>query len=155
VKPYKPIILLLISKLISCFLACRWWQMFLVVLVFYTAWVSPFEFGFLKEPLRPLSVTDNVVNIIFFFDIWLTFFVAYYDKTTYLLVDRHGPIARRYLKTWFLFDLVSTIPYELTDRLFPTLDTYGYFGMLRLWRLRRVSAMFARSVPLVIREKGL
>jgi len=120
--------------------------MFLVVLVFYTAWVSPFEFGFLKEPMRPLSVTDNVVNIIFFLDIWLTFFVAYYDKTTYLLVDRHGPIATRYLRTWFLFDLVSTIPYELAHRLFPGLNTYGYFGMLRLWRLRRVSAMFARSV---------
>ncbi|KAL1289480.1 hypothetical protein AAHE18_20G062200 [Arachis hypogaea] len=37
----------------------RIWQTFLVILVIYTAWVSPFEFGFLKKPEAPLSYTDN------------------------------------------------------------------------------------------------
>lgn len=120
--------------------------MLLVVLVFYTAWVSPFEFGFLRQPKEPLSTTDNVVNGLFLFDIVLTFFVAFYDKSTCLLVDRHGLIATRYLKSWFLFDLISTIPYEVAHKVWPTVNTFGYFGMLRLWRLRRVSAMFARSV---------
>ncbi|KAL0312070.1 UNVERIFIED_CONTAM: Potassium channel AKT1 [Sesamum radiatum] len=123
----------------------RAWQTFLVILVFYTAWVSPFEFGFLRGPKGPLTITDNVVNGFFAIDIVLTFFVAYLDKSTYLLVDDRKLIALRYAKTWLVLDVVSTIPSELARKLLPAhLEAYGYFSMLRLWRLRRVSAMFQR-----------
>ncbi|KAA0046731.1 potassium channel AKT1 [Cucumis melo var. makuwa] len=123
----------------------RIWETFLVVLVVYTAWVSPFEFGFLKKPQSPLSVTDNVVNGFFAVDIVLTFFVAYLDKTTYLLVDEPKKIALKYARTWLIFDVISTIPSELAQKISPPpLRSYGLFNMLRLWRLRRVSALFSR-----------
>ncbi|KAA8525369.1 hypothetical protein F0562_007213 [Nyssa sinensis] len=121
------------------------WETFLVFLVFYTAWVSPFEFGFLDKPSVPLSITDNVVNGLFAIDIFVTFFVAYLDKVTYLLIDDPMLIAWRYSKTWLFFDMISIIPSELARSVLPTpLQEYGYFNMLRLWRLRRASAMFAR-----------
>lgn len=124
---------------------CRNWENFLIVFVFYTAGVCPFEFGFMHEPIQALSITDNVVNGLFAIDIVLTFFVAYMDKTTYLLIDDHKAIAKRYLRTWFVLDVISCIPSELARSVLPgTLQTYGYFNILRLWRLRRVSAMFAR-----------
>ncbi|XP_024962224.1 potassium channel AKT1-like isoform X2 [Cynara cardunculus var. scolymus] len=123
----------------------RIWQGFLVVLVFYTAWVSPFEFGFLDSPARALSIIDNVVNGFFAIDIVLTFFVAYLDKLSFLLIDDRRQIAKRYIKTWFFFDVVSTFPSEIARRMLPdSLKPYGYFNMLRLWRLRRVGQMFAR-----------
>ncbi|XP_058780988.1 potassium channel AKT1-like [Vicia villosa] len=121
------------------------WQLFLAALVFYSAWVSPFEFGFLKEPTKFFAIADNVVNGLFFVDIGLTFFVAYHDKSTYLFEDRFQLIAFRYIRTWFLLDVFSCIPYELVRIMIPGgLKSYGYFSMLRLWRLRRVGAMFAR-----------
>lgn len=111
----------------------------------YTAWVSPFEFGFLKKPQSPLSVTDNVVNGFFAVDIILTFFVAYLDKTTYLLVDEPKKIALKYASSWLVLDVISTIPSELAQKISPSpLRSYGLFNMLRLWRLRRVSALFSR-----------
>ena len=114
-------------------------------LVFYTAWISPFEFGFLEEPKGPLSIADNVVNGFFAIDIILTFFVAYLDKSTYLLIDNPKLIAWRYMKTWLAFDVISTIPSEFARDILPhPLEGYGYFNILRLWRLRRVSSMFAR-----------
>nr|CAZ64538.1 inward rectifying shaker-like K+ channel [Vitis vinifera] len=123
----------------------RTWETFLVLLVFYTAWVSPFEFGFLKKPEAPLSITDNVVNGFFAVDIVLTFFVAYLDKTTYLLVDNPKQIAWKYTSTWLAFDVISTIPSELARKITPSpFQSYGSFNMLRLWRLRRVSSLFAR-----------
>ncbi|CAK9147152.1 unnamed protein product [Ilex paraguariensis] len=123
----------------------RVWVTFLVVLVLYTAWVSPFEFGFLEEPAGPLSITDNIVNGFFAIDIVLTFLVAYLDRATYLLVDEPKQIAWKYASTWLAFDVVSTIPSELARKISPKpLHTYGLFNMLRLWRLRRVSALFAR-----------
>ncbi|XP_022730456.1 potassium channel AKT1-like isoform X2 [Durio zibethinus] len=123
----------------------RVWETFLVILVVYTAWVSPFEFGFLKKPESPLSITDNVVNGFFALDIVLTFFVAYLDRTTYLLIDDRKKIAWKYGSSWLAFDIISTIPSELAQKISPKpLRSYGLFNMLRLWRLRRVSALFSR-----------
>ncbi|XAR66941.1 hypothetical protein NMG60_11013329 [Bertholletia excelsa] len=123
----------------------RAWETFLVVLVVYTAWVSPFEFGFLETPKAPLAIMDNVVNGFFAIDIVLTFFVAYIDKNTYLLIDDQKQIAWKYASSWLAFDVISTIPSELARKISPSpLRPYGMFNMLRLWRLRRVSALFAR-----------
>ncbi|KAG6505943.1 hypothetical protein ZIOFF_031256 [Zingiber officinale] len=120
------------------------WETFLIVLVLYTAWVSPFEFGFLDYSKGFLALVDNVVNGFFAVDIVLTFFVAYLDRTTYLLVDDPKLIAKKYLTSWFVLDLLSTIPSEIMLLLLPhKLRSFGFFNMLRLWRLRRVSAMFA------------
>lgn len=111
----------------------------------YTAWVSPFELGFLKKPQPPLSITDNIVNGFFAVDIILTFFVAYIDKTTYLFEDNRKLIAWKYARTWLVFDLVSIVPSELVQKLSSSpIQAYGLFNMLRLWRLRRVSALFSR-----------
>ncbi|KAK4257354.1 hypothetical protein QN277_006952 [Acacia crassicarpa] len=123
----------------------RWWVNFLVLLVVYTAWVSPFEFGFLDKPIRFIAITDNVVNGFFALDIGLTFFVAYIDKITYLMVEDRKAIFLRYVKTWFFFDFISIIPSELARQVpVPPFQSYGNFNMLRLWRLRRISSLFAR-----------
>ncbi|PIN18411.1 K+-channel ERG [Handroanthus impetiginosus] len=123
----------------------RAWDTFLIILVFYTSWVSPFEFGFNIGKDGPLAITDNVVNGFFAIDIILTFFVAYLDKATYLLIDNPKLIALRYARTWLIFDVIATIPSELARKILPySVESYGYLSMLRLWRLRRVSAMFQR-----------
>ncbi|WOL00363.1 hypothetical protein Cni_G09076 [Canna indica] len=123
----------------------RAWETFLVILVVYIAWVSPFEFGFLEKSKGVLALLDNIVNAFFAVDIFLTFFVAYLDRTTYLLVDNRKQIAWKYLSTWFILDFISTIPSEIERRMLPhKFGSYGFFNMLRLWRLRRVSSLFAR-----------
>ncbi|XP_047332651.1 potassium channel AKT1-like [Impatiens glandulifera] len=122
----------------------RVWRTFLVILVLYSAWVSPFEFGFMEKTHGPLTIADNVVNGFFAIDIVLTFFVAYLDRTSYLFVDDRGRIAWRYTRSWLALDIISTIPAELMRKITPrSVQSYGVFNMLRLWRLRRVSAMFA------------
>ncbi|KAL9247847.1 hypothetical protein vseg_021232 [Gypsophila vaccaria] len=123
----------------------RTWEGFLVLLVFYTAWVSPYEFGFLNKPIKGLAITDNVVNGLFSIDIVLTFFVAYLDPQSFLLIDDWKQIAMKYASTWLIFDLISVIPSELVELILPhSIHAYGLFNMLRLWRIRRVSKMFSR-----------
>jgi hypothetical protein len=115
--------------------------------VVYSAWVSPFEFGFIRKPSGALAAVDNVVNAFFAVDIILTFFVAYLDRMTYLLEDDPKRIAWRYTTSWFVLDVASTIPSEFAWKILPpNLRSYGFFNMLRLWRLRRVSSLFARYV---------
>eukprot|EP00250_Pteridium_aquilinum_P007219 c16989_g1_i1 orf=147-662(+) len=90
----------------------RCWENFLILLVIYTAWMSPFELGFIKEHLLPYIVADFVVDCFFAVDILLTFFVAYVDTKTYLLVNKRSKIAARYLKAGFALDVASTFPIQ-------------------------------------------
>lgn len=72
--------------------------MFLILLVVYSAWICPFEIAFVKYTTGVLFVVDNVVNGLFAIDIVLTFFVAFIDNKTYLLVDDPRRIATRYVE---------------------------------------------------------
>ncbi len=74
---------------------CRWWQLCLIVLVFYSAWASPFEFGFAQNPDRALRATDYSVDIFFAIDIIMTFFVAYVDPRSFVMVEDLKKIALR------------------------------------------------------------
>ncbi|XP_048490991.1 potassium channel AKT1 isoform X2 [Beta vulgaris subsp. vulgaris] len=124
----------------------RIWEIFLVALVLYTAWVSPFEFGFFDCPRRPISIIDNIVNGFFAVDIILSFFVAYLDKKEYILVDDPRKIAKKNTLSFkMVFDVISIVPSEVVLKIFPaSRRTYGVFNMFRLWRLRRVSRLFSR-----------
>ncbi|PIN09661.1 K+-channel ERG [Handroanthus impetiginosus] len=127
----------------------RWWQTFLVVLVVYSAWASPFELAFRKTSTGALMPIDLVVDAFFAIDIILTFFVSYLDKSTYLLVDDHKKIALRYTShLWFPMDVASTLPFQAIYRILTGKmhrgDVFGFLNLLRLWRLRRVSEFFSR-----------
>ncbi|MCD7450199.1 hypothetical protein HAX54_004346 [Datura stramonium] len=127
----------------------RLWQTFLVVLVVYSAWSSPFELAFSKASTGALLPVDLVVDAFFAIDIILTFFVAYLDKSTYLLVEEHKKIALRYVRhLWFPMDVASTLPFQTIYRLVTGKPSrgqvFGFLNLLRLWRLRRVSKFFSR-----------
>ncbi|XP_065012172.1 potassium channel KAT3-like isoform X2 [Musa acuminata AAA Group] len=125
----------------------RLWEMFLILLVLYSAWICPFEFAFLRYLPSTIFLVDNIVNSFFAIDIVLTFFVAFIDHKSYLLVDDPKRIAIRYLSTWFMFDVCSTFPFQTISFFFNRHgNSLGFklLSMLRLWRLHRVSSLFAR-----------
>ncbi|CAN4110674.1 unnamed protein product [Withania somnifera] len=127
----------------------RCWETLMVIMVAYSAWVCPFEIAFMhSNPNTALYITDNVVDLFFAVDIFLTFFVAYIDATTQLLVRDKRRIAIRYLSTWFIMDVASTIPFDLFALLLIGKHqvgvSYSVLGMLRFWRLRRVKQFFTR-----------
>ncbi|KAK6236874.1 hypothetical protein QUC31_020669 [Theobroma cacao] len=127
----------------------RWWQTFLVALVLYSAWASTFEVAFKKAAKGALLIIDLVVDVFFATDIILTFFVAYLDKTTYLLVDDHKRIALRYVtRFWFFMDVASTLPFQFIYKIvtgkWHAGEVFSFLNLLRLWRLWRVSELFKR-----------
>ncbi|CAM0870177.1 unnamed protein product [Alopecurus aequalis] len=125
----------------------RYWQMFLVVLVAYTAWSSPFELALVRAASLAHLVVDLVVDVFFCADIVVSFFVAYRDRSTDLLVDDRRKIAARYLtRTWFVMDVASTIPLQIIYQLMGGTRNgpCGFLILLRLWRLRRASKLFKR-----------
>jgi hypothetical protein len=69
--------------------------MFLLVLVVYSAWICPFELAFLRHLSWELFLVENIIDGFFAIDIILTFFIAYLDRKSYLLVDNPKRIAAR------------------------------------------------------------
>lgn len=64
-------------------------------MVLYSAWICPFEFAFLRYLPSTIFLVDNIVNSFFAIDIVLTFFVAFVDHKSYVLVDDRKTIALR------------------------------------------------------------
>lgn len=79
----------------------------MVLLVGYSAWVYPFQVAFMGASAQGgLYIADNVVAFFFAVDMGLTFFVAYIDRRTQLLVVDRKKIAVRS----FLFSYLSNRP---------------------------------------------
>lgn len=127
----------------------RCWETFLIVLVAYSAWVCPFELGFGFAPKGGLLIADTIVDAFFAIDIILTFFVAYSDYKTQILIDKPKKIALRYISRGFVLDVTSTIPFVALIYLIRGQHAgfniyYSLFNVLRLWRLQRVKTLFTR-----------
>lgn len=86
---------------------CRIWETFLLVLVVYSAWIYPFELAFLRHLSWKLFIVENIVNSFFAIDIVLTFFLAYLDHKSYLLVDNPQRIAARLVLAPQIFSSAS------------------------------------------------
>ncbi|KAK2661149.1 hypothetical protein Ddye_007682 [Dipteronia dyeriana] len=107
-----------------------------VVLVVYSEWESLFELAFRKSASGSLVVVDLVVDAFFAADIVLTFFVAYLDKSTYLLVANHDKIATSYVTRRFTMDVASTLPFQFIYRILTGKmqngDVFGFLNLLHL-----------------------
>ncbi|OAY84798.1 Potassium channel KAT3 [Ananas comosus] len=129
--------------------------MFLILLVIYSAWASPFELAFQKVGSGSLLAIDLVVDVFFGVDIIVSFFVAYLDGSTYLLVDDRKKIALRYVtRPWFAMDVASTLPFQVIYRIVTGKHNGGsVFGFINLLRLLekdiRFSYFWTRFVKLI------
>ncbi|KAL6634085.1 hypothetical protein ACP70R_026756 [Stipagrostis hirtigluma subsp. patula] len=136
--------------------ASGWWQGLLLAPVVYSAWASPFELAVERAATLPLLAVDLAVDAFFAVDIAATFFgscLRASSSITGLFVDgrKKKPAASRRLMTprpWLLaMDVASTIPFQVIHHLASTAGWSSpcqLLSLLRLWRLRRVSELFAR-----------
>lgn len=117
----------------------RKWDVATSLALLLTAVVTPVEVAFLETRLNLLFVVNRLVDLIFLADMGLQFFLAYYDASrgNILIKNRHL-IARRYLSSWFLIDLMSSFPFDLTS-VIADVEAIRQFKALRLLRLLKLA----------------
>ncbi|KAI8995967.1 hypothetical protein BC832DRAFT_595794 [Gaertneriomyces semiglobifer] len=93
------------------------WDMLTLVLLLFTASVTPFETAFRTGTLQIdiLFLINRLVDLIFFFDMFIQMRTPYRDAQTGRLVRDGKAIFLRYFKSWFFLDLVSVIPFEVVS----------------------------------------
>ena len=88
------------------------WDFYCLILILYVCVVMPFRLAFDLKDNTSLKTIEYLIDGSFLVDIILQFFSSYFDENELVMVETHREIATRYLKTWFVFDIISIFPFE-------------------------------------------
>lgn len=127
------------------------WDIIITSVLIFTFFATPYRIAFVDKDDEAMVAIDYTMDGLFFIDIILNFFIAYYDSD-YVLIDKRKDIACHYLRTWFIIDMTAILPFNL---MFETSD-FGALARLtkipRLYRLVRMFRMF--RMLKIARRKG-
>ncbi|XP_036405720.1 potassium voltage-gated channel subfamily H member 5-like isoform X2 [Megalops cyprinoides] len=119
------------------------WDWVILILTFYTAIMVPYNVSF-KSRQNNVAwlVLDSVVDVIFLVDIVLNFHTTFVGPGGEVISDPKL-IRMNYLKTWFVIDLLSCLPYDIINA-FENVDEglsslFSSLKVVRLLRLGRVA----------------
>uniref|UniRef100_A0A8C2BAV9 Potassium voltage-gated channel, subfamily H (eag-related), member 5a n=1 Tax=Cyprinus carpio TaxID=7962 RepID=A0A8C2BAV9_CYPCA len=119
------------------------WDWVILILTFYTAIMVPYNVSFkTKQNNLVWLVMDSVVDVIFLVDIVLNFHTTFVGPGGEVISDPKL-IRMNYLKTWFVIDLLSCLPYDIINA-FENVDEglsslFSSLKVVRLLRLGRVA----------------
>ena len=90
------------------------WDWVILILTFYTAITVPYNASFKNKTMDqvPLLVIDSIVDVVFFVDIILNFHTTFVGGNGEVISDSKI-IRMNYLKSWFVIDLLSCLPYDV------------------------------------------
>ena len=90
------------------------WDWIILCLTFYTAIMVPYNVALKNKTSEDVSllVVDSIVDVVFFIDIVLNFHTTYVGPGGEVVSDPKV-IRLNYLKSWFVIDLLSCLPYDV------------------------------------------
>ncbi|NWR18648.1 KCNH1 protein, partial [Emberiza fucata] len=108
------------------------WDWIILILTFYTAILVPYNVSFkTKQNNVAWLVVDSIVDVIFLVDIVLNFHTTFVGPAGEVISDPKL-IRMNYLKTWFVIDLLSCLPYDVINA-FENVDEYLCYCSCRRW----------------------
>ncbi|KAL1510271.1 hypothetical protein AB1Y20_006593 [Prymnesium parvum] len=108
----------------------------IIVCVAYTSFTMPIKITYGTDFLPDI---ETAVDVLFVLDVVLTFFHGYVD-TGYPVLDLRR-VSLRYMRSWFLIDLIASIPFDAFN---PNLRSLQLIKSLRLFRVQRMLRKYAR-----------
>ncbi|CAG9325936.1 unnamed protein product [Blepharisma stoltei] len=114
-----------------------YWNFIMLLLMLYTGFVTPYITCFIDSVSTALFYTEISVNFVFFLDTIFTFNSAYFDQVEMLVVSRKE-IAKNYIKSWFIIDVISFIPFDLLSGSSST----GISNLVKVSRLYKIFRLF-------------
>uniref|UniRef100_A0A5F8GDH3 Potassium voltage-gated channel subfamily H member 1 n=1 Tax=Monodelphis domestica TaxID=13616 RepID=A0A5F8GDH3_MONDO len=91
------------------------WDWIILILTFYTAILVPYNVSFkTRQNNVAWLVVDSIVDVIFLVDIVLNFHTTFVGPAGEVISDPKL-IRMNYLKTWFVIDLLSCLPYDVIN----------------------------------------
>ncbi|KAM9840263.1 voltage-gated delayed rectifier potassium channel KCNH5-like [Aulostomus maculatus] len=119
------------------------WDWVILILTFYTAIMVPYNVSFkTKQNNLAWLVLDSIVDVIFLVDIVLNFHTTFVGPAGEVISDAKL-IRMNYMKTWFVIDLLSCLPYDIINAFEHVNEglssLFSSLKVIRLLRLGRVA----------------
>ena len=122
------------------------WDIYVAVLLIVTIFTMPLSMAFfdIQRDLQPL---DLLADVTFLLDILKHFNTGYMDEFEIAIMDR-AKVRWNYASTWFVPDLLSSVPIEILDLILTSGGEDGAMGnfkatkALKLLRLSRIAKVF-------------
>ena len=122
------------------------WDVFMMIILLFVAVILPYRMAFYDNDssLSWMSIW-LIIDVLFFIDMILTFCTTYTHELTNVEVFDHKKIALKYLKSWFIIDLLSCLPFDIMiegkssfNILARITRTSRLYKMIRLLRLLKI-----------------
>ena len=144
---------------------CVVWDVSIMLLLLYVIVMVPIFIGFDwdSDEGGVVYTIGMIIDIFFLVDVAINFNLSFTDEFTKETVEDRRVIVRRYLSSWFLVDLMSSIP--VGDGSGGKHEALSLIKTLRILKLMRVARVFRRNDialtlgfdlnPAIIRLSGL
>ena len=133
-----------------------YWDVITGLALVFTAIVTPWEVAFAEPPksaIESMFLFNRFIDCIFLIDMFLQFFLIYQISTAEGTRWESNPkaIAKHYLFSWFLLDLISILPFDVLSIVagealakLKIVRLFRLMRLIKLIRLIRASRMFKR-----------
>ncbi|XP_072393348.1 uncharacterized protein [Diabrotica undecimpunctata] len=124
-----------------------YWECIMAWVYLYMFFVTFFSTLFISDDyIHLFHIRRGVGDMIYVIDLIHCFFEGYYDNAMHKTILSHKKIALRYIKTYFIFDLIALSP-NLSFLLFVTTNNpyviyMRCFGLFRIVRIKRLLDAF-------------
>eukprot|EP00873_Tetraselmis_striata_P010258 jgi/Tetstr1/430522/TSEL_020321.t1 len=118
----------------------RGWDAVTGVALLFTALVTIYEVAFLEGGLNSLFWINRGVDCIFLVDLILQFFMMFYDEEDDIWVTDQRRISLTYLKSWFMVDLFSILPFDALGVVLEQ-DNLNKLKIIRIIKLLRLAKL--------------
>ena len=117
------------------------WDLLMGCFIMYTCGILPLRVAFGDNEFGFFSMMDLLIDCGFMVDIYINFNTGYDDGG--IIIMDPSFVRQKYMKSWFLFDVVSSFPFDLL-LLFSSAsnDSYLYFRLPKLLRIFRLPRLF-------------
>jgi len=113
------------------------WDMLMLVGLFYIVCTLPLSLAFGEYITRELALFETFLDVFFLVDVVLNFRTTYTNSKNEVVRDGWR-IASQYLRTWFLLDLLSSLPVDRLDVGVPPVQP---IRLLKVGKVMRVFKM--------------
>ena len=104
-------------------------------MLIYVALVAPYRIGFGVDAVGHWLVFETAIDFLFMADVMINFRTGYYLEDEEVMDSWR--VAKHYISTWFLLDIVTCIPFDL---LTATADAEtSYAKLLKSGKVKRSS----------------
>lgn len=94
----------------------RFWDAYVILMLFYISFNVPYDVSFNAEKTnRVMWLLQIITDVSFGIDLIFNCITAYKDDETGEIIYKPKMIAKKYFKSWFVVDLLSTIPFGIVS----------------------------------------